>query len=631
MLTINGRLDKYMDTINNISSDVQELARFADDLMKRDKDADKAIEDFLVKMSSFFDVDVIVIKEKSENGAVIKCTYEWSRKSFLQLQGLERRFLEKVWDEWEERYRKGGGVYKYYRGEVCPIILIHYRETESLIQIPVYNGKELVACVDFVDSVRRREWTDDEVSAMKYICSYIYKEMFLKRTPRRDQEALKQKLDRDMLTKLPKRDRFLKKVNGSIVKDDGSKYAIISSDIANFKYINEKYGYNTGDLLLRKLAGTIYLKINGIISCCREYSDIFLLAVRVPSEYGNDEVKAMVDNCNNAFLEDIRSITEDTNIAINSGFAFVGDHDITVEEAITGATAARKTAKEMALFNMSRCCAYEPSMIANKARTIELIASCDRALENNEFMVYLQPKVLCRSYVIVGAEALIRWRKPDGSFVYPDEFIPAFESNGCVRKTDYFVYESVFKYLKERIDKGLFCVPISMNVSRIHLFNNRFVEFIGELLDKYQIPTNLIEFELTESICLEGLPSVAYTVQWLRQKNIKISIDDFGSGYSSLEVLTRLPINVLKLDKVFMKDFLNDKEKIIISSVVEMARLLGLEVICEGVEEDIQRIFLLESSCEMLQGYVFSKPETMEDFSKKLEREYRDSQMRALV
>ena len=337
--------------------------------------------------------------------------------------------------------------------------------------------------------------------------------------------------------------------------------------------------------------------------------------------YGNEDVKQLVDRCNNAFLEEIRSITEDTSVAINSGFAFVGDNDITVEEAITGATAARKTAKEMALFNTSRCCAYESSMIANKARTVELVASCDRALDNNEFKVYLQPKVMCRTYKMVGAEALIRWEKPDGTFVYPDEFIPIFESNGCVRKTDYFVYDKVFAYLRERLDNGLKCVPISMNVSRIHLFNNNFVDYIDGLINKYRIPTELLEFELTESICLEGLPSVMYTLQWLRTKNIKISIDDFGSGYSSLEVLTRLPINVLKLDKVFMKDVLSENDKIIISSLVEMARMLGLDVICEGVEEDAQRIFLIEACCEMLQGYIFSKPIPMEEFSKMLENE----------
>lgn len=610
------------ETKKNIN--VEELASFIPVIMKRDTDVDTAIEDFLVRMGAFFDVDIIVVKEKSENGAVIKCTYEWSRKSLLQLQGLERRFVGPAWDEWEKRYLQGGGVYRYYKGDACPIVLMHRHETQSLVQIPIYDEEEFVGCVDIVDSERRREWTDEEISAYKYICAHMYEEMFKKRTPRRVAQTLKKKLDRDSLTRLPKRDKFIKKVSESMTAGEDSRYVIISSDIANFKYINEKYGFNTGDLLLRKFAGTIYLRMKGIVSCCREYSDIFLICVRMPKGTGNDEVKQLVDSCNKAFLEEIRSITEDTNVAINSGFAFVGDCDITIEEAITGATAARKAAKDMAVFNTSRCCAYESSMIANKARTIELIASCDKALANNEFIVYLQPKVLCKSYVIVGAEALIRWKKPDGSFVYPDEFIPAFESNGCIRKTDYFVYESVFKYLRERLDKGLYCVPISMNVSRIHLFNNNFVDFVDSLLEKYQVPTELIEFELTESICLEGLPSVTYTMSWLRQKNIKISIDDFGSGYSSLEVLTRLPINVLKLDKVFMKDFLNDNEKIIIASIVEMARLLGLEVICEGVEEDRQRVFLIEAACEMLQGYVFSKPVPMEEFSEKLERESRD-------
>ena len=173
----------------NMSIPVEELASFADDLMKRNKNVDTAIEDFLVKMASFFDVDIIVVKEKMENGAVIKCTYEWSRKNLLQLQGLERRFLDSVWEEWEKRYREGGGAYRYYRGDECPIVLIHYTETESLVQIPVYKEDELVACVDFVDSEERRSWRSEEVSAMGYICTYMYREMFMKRAPRRDAEV----------------------------------------------------------------------------------------------------------------------------------------------------------------------------------------------------------------------------------------------------------------------------------------------------------------------------------------------------------------------------------------------------------------------------------------------------------
>ena len=610
-----------MNAADNTMINMDELKNFVKDLQKRHKNIDQAIEEFLSKMGSVFDVDAIVVKEKTENGAAIKCTYEWSRIAHRSMRGLERRFLDKIWDEWEERYRKDNGVYRYYRGDECPIVITHIPEVESLIQIPVYEGKDFTTCFDFIDSVRHRDWTDAEIEKMKFVCTYLFNELFKKRSPRRDAEALKKKLDRDGLTKLPNIDRFIRRVNKSMQNDHDSKYVIISSDVANFKYLNEKYGFNTGDLVLKRLASTIYLQMKNLVSCCREYSDIFLLALKCGKDADNEEIKNIIDKCNKAFLDEIKSVTEDTSIAINSGFAFVGKHDLTIEEAITGATAARKTAKEMAIFNSSRCCPFESSMLANKARTIELIASCDKALANNEFVVFLQPKVLCKTLKIVGAEALIRWKKPDGSFVYPDEFIPAFEANGCIRKTDYFVYEEVFKYLRDRLDKGLRCVPISMNVSRIHLFNNKFVEYIESLMDKYKVPSELLEFELTESICLEGLPSVSYTLQWLRQKNIKISIDDFGSGYSSLEVLTRLPICVLKLDKVFMKEDLTDNDKIIIASIVEMARLLGLDVICEGVEEDAQRIFLIEACCDKLQGYIFSKPIPMEEFSEKLEAE----------
>lgn len=604
---------------------LQELINFGEELVLGRKNIEEAIEEFLIKIGAFFDVDSIVVKEKVENGAAVKCTYEWNRRSDPLTRGLERRFLDKIWEELDDIYFRNNGYYIYNRGDEGPLMMLNKASVESLIQIPVYKRSEKVAFFEFIDMTKKRDWTTDEIDAMKYICGYINEHMFPKRLPRTDTEVLRKRLDRDQLTKLPNIDRFLRHVNKYIASENDPDccICIISSDVTNFKYINEKYGYNTGDQILKRLASTIYLRMKDIISCCREYSDIFLIAIKVPKELGNKGVKTLVDNCNNSFLDEIKSVTEDTNIAINSGFAFVGDHDLTVEEAITGATAARKAAKEMALFNTSRCCPYDTGMIANKAKTVEMIASCDRALVNNEFVVYLQPKVLCRTYEIVGAEALIRWKKPDGTFVYPDEFIPAFENNGCIRKTDYYVYDKVFAYLRDRLDKGLPCVPISMNVSRIHLFNNGFVEYIDGLIKKYNIPVELIEFELTESICLEGLPSVTYTLQWLRQMNIKISIDDFGSGYSSLEVLTRLPISILKLDKVFMKDELNTNDKIIISSIVEMARLLGLDVICEGVEEDAQRIFLIEACCDKLQGYIYSKPIPMEDFSKKLEEELR--------
>ena len=133
---------------------ISELKDFAKELLQRNKNIDSAIDEFLIKMGSFFDVDIIVVKEKTENGAAIKCTYEWSRKNHILLRGLERRFLDNAWDEWMVRYKEGNGCYRYYKGENSPMILMQQRETESLIQIPVFSGDNLVAAVDFVDSER---------------------------------------------------------------------------------------------------------------------------------------------------------------------------------------------------------------------------------------------------------------------------------------------------------------------------------------------------------------------------------------------------------------------------------------------------------------------------------------------
>lgn len=599
-----------------------ELIEYAFSLIDSAVDPDIAIEQLMIRMTTYFDVDIIVIREKTERGAAIKCTYEVSRNGNLKLKGLERRFLGKSWHEWDERYKNGGGCYIYKKsmGE-CPMVLCRSDAMESLIVIPIYTDGVFKGTVDFYDSQRERDWSRKEIEEMKSISDIMYRYMFSLRSFSEKYEDLHNALKKDALTRLPKLDEFIKYVNDSISSDKSMEYVIISSDIANFKYINEKYGYNTGDLLLTRFAEMIYSRYKRIVSCCREFSDIFLIAIKCKKGESAEKICELVDRCNLSFLEEIKPITEDTNVAVNSGFAFVGDNAMTVSEAITGATAARKAAKDMTVLKGSRSKAYEHSMIASKAHTLEMISHCDEAIEKGQFQVYYQPKVSSDSYKIIGAEALIRWRREDGRFILPDEFIPAFENNGCIVKADYYVYEQVFRFLRERLDKGLRCVPISMNVSRVHLFNTKLVGVIEALLERYNVPVELIEFEITENVYLDRLPAVMFTVQWLRKMNIRVSIDDFGSGYSSLDTIAKLPVTTLKMDKVFMKHSLDEKDKIVISAVVDMAKKLGMDIICEGVETEEQKQFLEEAGCDKLQGFIFSKPVTMQDFSRMLEVE----------
>ena len=241
----------------------------------------------------------------------------------------------------------------------------------------------------------------------------------------------------------------------------------------------------------------------------------------------------------------------------------------------------------------------------------------ENAFRNREFVVYMQPKIDLKQHSIIGAEALIRWIKPDGTMIFPNDFIPVFEKNKSITLLDYFVYDEVCKYLASRLKMRERVVNVSMNVSRIHLQSiDEMVSYVKSLLQRYEIPPEYLEFELTETISTEKVEDTVELLNKLRELGVKVSMDDFGSGYSSLNVLTKLPLDILKLDKEFLRDFDTDSdEKIIIPSIIDMAKKLKLEVVCEGVETREQVEFLRDVDCDIAQGYYYSKPVPLDVFS----------------
>ena len=242
----------------------------------------------------------------------------------------------------------------------------------------------------------------------------------------------------------------------------------------------------------------------------------------------------------------------------------------------------------------------------------------DRALVNKEFKVYLQPKISATEERLAGAEALVRWIHPTEGFIPPNKFIPIFETNGFILKLDDYMIEEVARQQAKWIAEGRRIVPISVNVSRAHFTREDLAEHICTIVDKYKVPHNVIELELTESAFFDDKEVLLSTVKKLRGYGFPVSMDDFGAGYSSLNSLKELQIDVLKIDADFFRgENVEERGMLIVSEVIDLAKKLNMKIVAEGIESREQVDFLIEQECDLIQGYFFAKPMAVEEFVEK--------------
>ena len=394
---------------------------------------------------------------------------------------------------------------------------------------------------------------------------------------------------------------------------DNDKFVFLMADFANFSYVNSRYGYNEGNELLKSFASALSYFSDKVRYVCRVEADRFCAL----AEY-DDNIVSDFESFTRRFSSNELLVGGNTSFGIMSS-AYVPDMTtaFSFDEAFDNANLALKFSKS---HSIAICSVYKAEMREELNRTIEIAGDAMRALKNSEFKVFFQPKVSVSQNRIVGAEALVRWIKPNGMVVTPDSFVPFLEKNGYIVKIDFFVYEEVCKYLRRRIDAGQDVVPISVNVSRIHMLKNDFIPHLVEVVHRYRIDPGLIELELTESVFIANEEDAIKTLGLMREKGFKVSIDDFGSGYSSLSLLKRMPVDVLKIDKGFFSgDHMQEKESILLSSVIDMADKMNIDIICEGVETEEQVDFLKHSKCDTAQGFFYAKPVPIADFEDMLE------------
>ncbi len=587
---------------------------------------DDSVESTLALIGEGLGLSYIAVKEVVAETHVLCCTYEWSANGRSELINTEARFPDDVWEKWLSGYGKVNNmtVWSLNDGVPCPLKMIRKDLAGTIIHTQMYSNDTFIGALDFVDNRPSRKFTPSEKEQMILYTDLLrdYLAKWHKGINKFHSEVVSSVYDHT--TRLPRYEFFCMEVEESFKELESSQLVILSLDFTNFKFINEKYGHDEGDIFLENVAKDIYSYTKWVISCCRSHSDNFLLVCKCDKSHSKAHIISRIEEISKDYVKKISEKYFDCNLCVNVGIHVIRTNTENIEHAISNANLARKYAKKTKHEYGHSCLTYDPEMAFELKRRAEYISDMKKGIESNEFFLEFQPVVFSDTLEIVGAEALVRWKKDNFNRLMPDDFIPIFERDGCIVKMDYYVYEEVFKIISGRLKEGKKVFPISANVSIVHFYDGKLIPFIDSMMEKYEIDPEYIYFEIDERIAVMKIDNVEYVISELQKRGFRVYIDNFGSGYSALNTLTRFNTNGIKIGRSLMKKDLDKNDKIIMNCVINMGNKLGLEVISEGVESEEQRDFLIKCNCQLMQGNLYSRPVSMEEFEEMLNGKKQD-------
>lgn len=426
----------------------------------------------------------------------------------------------------------------------------------------------------------------------------------------------------DEITNAPNKASFIfeaQKIIANITPQE--RYAMILMDINKFKVINEIYGFDTANTILFDIYNIINKNLPEKTLLARFYAATYLFIIKYNKE---NDINILVEKIykdievyNKENIPKIKSENHSSSIAKLVplfGIYLINDTTIPINIMCDRVSLAKRALGE----NTNKYIYYyEDNLRKQLINEKSIEDEMHKALQDRQFVMYLQPKYDMKTLTVAGSEALVRWIHPTKGFISPGEFIPLFEKNGFVLNLDRYMWEEAFKTVRSWLDRGYEPVPISVNISRVHLSNDDFIQYLEDLLNKYEIDPKFIELEMTESVGFEDYDRFIIIVKKLKNLGFSISIDDFGSGYSSLNMLRKIPCDIIKLDRGFINDTTNDERgKVVVQHVLSMAKNLSLKTVSEGIETVDQAQFLTDAGCDIAQGYLYAKPMKVEDFEK---------------
>ena len=430
------------------------------------------------------------------------------------------------------------------------------------------------------------------------------------------------RMEHDTLTGLISFARFHEEVERIILANKTSDYMMIYMDFENFKYFNYKYGYTLGDQVLKDFCSFIIGKTEEKhnLYFTRVVSDQFLMFRTASHE--KDEYQAIIEETekiNEEFMLRQKEKFPKSNVVLRTGIYYVTPECRSTSYAIDAANYVRQKVKGGEKGSVRF---YDDEMQKQRELENEIVNDMKEAMEQKQFKVYFQPQYSIKSHEIIGAEALVRWERDNGTVLSPNAFIPVYENNGKIIELDFYVFETVVEFIAENLKAGREQVPISINASSLHASDPQTINTYINILKKYSVDPTMVEIELTETAVVSEYESVRKLFDSFQLHGIKTAMDDFGSGYSVLNTIVDIPVDVIKIDRGFITSCLEtDRGIYFLKHLIDMIRNLGYQIICEGVETDEQIEILRQIGCDEIQGYWYSKPLKMEDYKELLQSE----------
>lgn len=545
------------------------------------------------------------------------------RKQKKQILVVEDNLINRVMlcEILSEEYQ----VLEAENGEVALDILKEYKDKIDLIlldlMMPVMDGYKFL---DFTKQdeelalipvivMTQGDSEEDEVSALAHGATDFVPKPYRPRVilhrvasiiKLRETAAMINQFQYDRLTGMYSKEFFYQKVREILDANPDKDYTIVCSNIENFKLYNDTFGREAGDRLLKESAKGMQMYIGDEGICGRYGADRFM-CMRESGQEKSDREHIFGSTSSN-----IEKKIE--NLSVKWGIYEITDRTVPVEKMCDRALLAAENIKGQ--YNIPYA-VYDDNLRNKLLKEKAITDAMEKALENGEFLVYYQPKYSLNDDRMSGAEALVRWVHPEWGFMNPGEFIPLFEKNGFIPRLDKYIWEQVCIKLREWKEKGYGLLPVSVNISRADVYHLDLADTLLTITQKYGVNPELLHLEITESAYADNPNQIIATVDNLRKLGFIVEMDDFGSGYSSLNMLNQMEIDVLKLDMEFIRnEMTKPSNQSILRFVVGMAHWMNLSVVAEGVESKAQVDRLREIGCDYVQGYYFAKPMPVNEF-----------------